>query len=253
MAAPCTFSFGAPYYLSFDLSPLRGVQLPYSPTSGYLAGLNYVFSLCATLQNVSPCGKPPNQTSDVSSMQTDAAGGSTCLQSYGVATAVEASVLADGGGLLLTYSAAGSQPDAPFTNFAITCDPSLPPGQLAIDSLTPAPLPDGSNLAYALRAAAGCGASVPRVVAPLGWGWVAFLALAGAAVAYMGGGTLYNRRARGARGLEAVPHIEGMRAGWGWVQGKLWGGQAGGDYENVMGSEEGELGGWGGPPGARVS
>ena len=106
---------------------------------------------------------------------------------------------------------------------------------------------DGSGVAYVARAAAACGVEA-RGAPPLGVGWIVFIALALAAVAYFGGGALYNRRVSGARGREAVPHIGAFRAAWA----RLRGGAAADEeaaYKAVGGMEELEEPG---PPGANI-
>ena len=245
-AGPCTFAFGAPYYLSFDLTPLRGQVFSRAADTGPMQGLPYTFTLCAVL----PAATCPPPASTASSMQLDEAG-TTCVASFGVATSASAAVLAEGEGLLLTYAGGAAtgpgEKNTASTSFALRCDPALAPGALVVESLGPAE--DGVNLAYAARSGAACGAVVPRVVAPLGVGWLAFLAVAGAVAAYFVGGTLYNRRVKGARGVEALPHIERMRGAWAAVRARLGGGggQAGAAAYGALasGEEEGEGGGGG--------
>ena len=237
MASPCIFTFGAPTYLRFDLTPISGATNTFTPTNGTFSSLPFSFRFCAPVPGVECPGPLPS-----SSMRVDSASG-TCLQSYGVSTAASALSLADGGGLELTYRGG---PAGAFSTFTLRCDAGLAAGLVEVESLD-ASL-DGSGVAYVARAAAACGVEA-RPPPPLGVGWIAFIALALAAVAYFGGGALYNRRASGARGLEAVPHIRWLRAAWARVAGSGGGEDAEAQYAAVGGKEEeGDRA----PPGANV-
>ena len=234
----CVFSFGAPTYLKFDLTAIASATVPFTPSSGIFANSSFAFRFCSPIPGVE-CDPDALPTS---SLLYDPS--KICAVSYGVSTYASALALADGGGLVLTY--AGGTGGA-FSTFTLRCDPLLPAGLLAVDGLEQTQ--GGVGLAYSMRAAAACGADVPREVAPLGLGWILFLALAGACVAYFGGGALYNRRTTGARGLEAVPHIHAMRAAWARLTGRGTG-AADGEYSAVGGEAWGEEPS--APPGAKI-
>ena len=202
---PCVYAFGAPTYLRFDLTPLAAAYLsctlPDEPT------LKYLLALCASLPAsvTGTCGP----SSSIQALN----GSGACLGAFGAAASANATVLEHG--LALAYASAqqcgaGGAPYA--TALALTCAPELPPGALLVDALAPSAEGSGCGLQYSARTAAACGVVVARVVAPLGTAAAVLLALGGALVLYVVGGTLYNRRARGARGLEAVPHIGALRA-----------------------------------------
>lgn len=207
---PCVYAFGAPTYLRFDLTPLAAAYLsctlPDEPT------LKYLLALCASLPAsvTGTCGP----SSSIQALNNSGA----CLGAFGAAASANATVLEHG--LALAYASAqqcgaGGAPYA--TALALTCAPELPPGALLVDALAPSAEGSGCGLQYSARTAAACGVVVARVVAPLGTAAAVLLALGGALVLYVVGGTLYNRRARGARGLEAVPHIGALRAAAGGV------------------------------------
>jgi hypothetical protein len=237
MSSPCVFIFGAPTYLRFDLTPIAGTTFSYTPSQGTFADQPFNFRFCGAIPGVECLGALPS-----SSMTLFSDG--SCLNSYGVSTSASALSLADGAGLVLTY--AGGDAGA-FSTFTLRCDAAVPAKQVAVDSLDHTL--DSTGVAYVLRTAAACGVDAPREVAPLGVGWIAFMALLGALAAYFGGGALYNRRVSGARGLEAVPHIGAFRAAWA----RLRGGAAADEeaaYKAVGGMEEPEEPA--GPPGANV-
>jgi hypothetical protein len=206
----CTFNFGAPTYLQFDLTALASTY-----TQCTLSGAQYrlwvwAFSLCSNLP-ASVTSKCPERNPAVQSAQL-AQSDVSCFRAYGMAPNVSASVLENG--LALTYSAgqcsASLGDEHYYTTLSLTCAPELAPGVVLVDSLTP---PDGTScgLLYTGRSAAACGRVVPILVRPLGITASILLGLGALLVAYFVGGALWNRRYRGSRGLEAVPHIAFFR------------------------------------------
>ena len=200
--SPCTpLNFGAPTYLQFDLRPLASsYYLCTSPADGS----TYALSLCGALPDslTAACGG-----GNTSSVQL---AGGACLASFGQAANASVTLLEQG--LSLAYpgggpcGGGGGSGDAHFTTLALACAPELAPGVLAVDAVG-ASQASSCGLHYAARSAAACGRVVPVVLAPLGTTAAVLLGLGAALVAYLVAGTLYNRRVRGARGLEALPHI----------------------------------------------
>jgi hypothetical protein len=231
-SSPCVFTFSAPTYLRFDLTPISGATFSYTPTIGTYSGLSFNYRFCSPVPGVECIDGPLSSSFSLDSSNN-------CQQSFGVSSSASALALADGAGLKLTYA---NDKTGAFSEFTMRCDPAMPAAQLKVESLDQTL--NGQGVAYVLHTAAACGVDAPKEVAPLGVGWIVFLALAGAAVAYFGGGTLYNRRTTGARGLEAVPHIGAFRAVWARFTGR-GAGDEGADYEAVGGKDSE----WGAPPG----
>ena len=202
LPSACTYAFGAPSFLSFDLAPLAGAWRQCDDGSGGSDGA-FAFSLCAALPAAPRAGCKDSALT--ASIALTAVNGE-CVTNYGAAGAASATLLEQG--LALTY--AGGDPCASrvfSTIFSLTCAPELPPGALVVDSISQAEC----ELQYSARTAAACGRVVPRVVQPLGVAAAALLGVGAAVALYFALGTLYNRRVRGSRGLEAVPHIAALR------------------------------------------
>ena len=245
----CAFSFGAPTHLSFDLSAHAATYQQCYPASAsdYFA---YALALCGALPQAATA---PACDAGASSAQQYLDG--TCFHSLGAWANASAAVLETGLALTLPSTTqcssgggGGGGSSVLFTVLTLTCAPELPRGALAVDAVGPVLGSEGCGTAYAARSAAACGRVVPRLVPTLGITAAVLLGLGLAAALYCLGGVLYNRRARGARGLEAVPHIAALRAGaagLAWALGLATCGRCGGgepergaEYDELKASEE---------------
>jgi len=191
--------------LTYDLSLVGGVAYTTSRSGG-----EYSFALCAALP--SACSGAAASAAQLDPLSP---GGTGCLASLGAASQAEAVPFAPNAslGVKLTYfggAACGPPPGAFSTVFSLACDASLAPAALAVDSVVPPDL-GACELLVAARAAAACPTPYVPLVRGLGAGYIALAAAVAAAVLYCGGGAAI-RRARGAQGVEALPHIGALRA-----------------------------------------
>ena len=200
----CSFS-SAEVGLTYDLSPVRGVAYTTSRSGG-----EYSFVLCAALP--SACSGAAASAAQLDPLSP---GGTGCLASLGAASQAEAVPFAPNAslGVKLTYfggAACGPPPGAFSTVFSLACDTALAPGVLAVDAVVPPDL-GACELLVSARAAAACPTPYVPLLRGLGAGYIALAAAVAAAVLYCGGGAAI-RRARGAQGVEALPHIGTLRA-----------------------------------------
>ena len=214
MAGACVFSFGGG--LSYDLSALAAFN---SAASGvpFLANnsapgdtLLYAFSFCSNLQFYG-CLNGPS-----ASFALQPRG--DCTRSFGVSLAPDADAAVPlterrTDGIALTYgggsSCGGQFGQTASTTLRLACAALPAPQLLVVDSL--AVTENNCRLTYELRGPAGCGIVTPTVSDPVTVAALVFAGLVGALALYLVGGIAYKRRALGARGLEAVPHIDTWR------------------------------------------
>jgi hypothetical protein len=222
---PCVFAFDGG--LSYDLSSLADYSSQARSPKGlpFLANnsdatdpLTYAFAFCSDLNYGVRCGL---------SASFSLRAGVGCVRNFGTsapATAAAAPLTERRtDGLSLTYgggtSACGGQfGQGATTTFHIACA-SLAGAAggaaaqlVAVDSLAVAD--NNCRLTYELRSPAGCGLVTPTVSDPVRTFALVFAGVIGALALYLAGGIAYKRRALGARGLEAVPHIDFWRRCW---------------------------------------
>ena len=97
-----------------------------------------------------------------------------------------------------------------YTQINLRCDRGVPVGSAVFETLRLSDTQCG--MVYTGASAAGCGTPTTVVLHPLGIVAGVLTGLGGLLVLYFALGTLWNRRSKGARGLEAVPHIALFRA-----------------------------------------
>jgi len=230
----CVFSFGGG--LSYDLSALAAFNAASSGTpflaNNSAAGdrLVYAFAFCTNLAFYG-CRDGPSASF---SLQPQGA----CVRSFGVSrgAADVAAPLTERrtDGISLTYgggtTACGGQfGQGALTTLRLACAALPAPQLLVVDSL--AVTENSCRLTYELRGPAGCGIVTPTVSDPVTVAALVFGGLVGALALYLVGGIAYKRRALGARGLEAVPHIDTWRRLFGGCAAACRGGGAGGSYK----------------------
>ena len=243
---PCVFSFGDG--LSYDLSALadyssqarapKGVPFLANNSGNAADPQTYAFAFCSDLTYGVRCGP---------SASFATLPGVGCVRNFGRSTPATtlAAPLTERrtDGLSLTYGggtgACGGQfGQGATTTFHIACA-SLAGAAggaaarlVAVDSL--AVTDNNCRLTYELRSPAGCGIVTPTVTDPVRVAALVFAGVVGALFAYLAGGVAYKRRVFGARGLEAVPHIDTWRRLWRACCGAWCGGAgAGGAYQRA--------------------
>ena len=250
--SPCVFAFGDG--LSYDLSALADYSsqartpkgAPFFANNTGNAGdpLLYAFAFCSDLVYSVRCG--PSASFSLSP-------GLGCVRNFGrsgPATTLAAPLTERRtDGLSLTYSGGASACGGQFgqaatTTFHIACAALAAGGGggggaaaaqlLAVDSL--AVTDNNCRLTYELRSPAGCGIVTPTVSDPVRIAALVFAAVVGAFALYLAGGIAYKRRVFGARGLEAVPHIDFWRRCYGACT--MCG--RGGGYQRAAGADGGE-------------
>lgn len=209
-SAQCAFEF-PDAFVRYDLTPFAGRVYQWNDAPN---PFTYKWQFCDFMSGYF-CGAAMDRTS---SMRAASATG-VCLQSLGRAINASARPLgADpSAGIALTYSGGalcGASGEPQYTTFEIACAPAITdPAHVVISGV--AQSEDGCGVIVSLQASVGCGAVMTRVVQSLGVGWIVFASVLSAASLYFGVGALYKRRAYGARGLEAIPHIDFFRAAGG--------------------------------------
>ena len=225
--SPCAWSF-PDAFVRYDLSAVGDAAIAFTDAAGLFTSQ---LALCAVLPGVS-CGAAQK----TSSSKALAAYPASCLQSFGVAPAANASLLAEAptGGLVLTLRGAQcgtSSAGAYYSTVRALCVPGAsPPRAVARDEAA-----DGCGVVWQLEGAAFCGIPLTVVLPrPFPVGGVVALALLGALAAYCGGGALVKRHTRGARGLEALPHIETLRAAAAAARRACGRDDAAADYQDLL-------------------
>ena len=170
--------------------------------------LPYSFQFCGAL---SPSIASGSCVTDPASSSVSLYPGG-CLQAYGSSEIATATPSKDG--LVLKYTGkdqcAGKEGEPYYTQVNLRCDPQVTAGTVVFDNLVPSDT--GCGLIYSGSSPAGCGADITVVLHPIGIVASVLTGLGAFMVLYFVLGTLWNRKTKGARGLEAVPHISFFRA-----------------------------------------
>lgn len=205
----CVFKLGAPFYVSYDFTPL---STTYQQCTSSLTAFTYSLQFCGSLPAslaTGPCESQPPPSS-VASLSPG-----TCFQSYGSSAQVTVTPMESDEGVVVVYKgqgacAGGNPGDTYYTQVALRCDPSLAKGVVVYDTIHPS-VPSGCGTLYTGTSSVGCSTPAPMVVYSLGIVASVLTALGLLITLYFVGGTLWNRRVKGALGLEAVPHIRVFR------------------------------------------